>query len=88
MLAIQPLTARPAVRTNGDLEDWAVITDADHRRDRGQLQQLVGAVRQRDLDQDELDALAAENAKLQADAIKAANEESAVVKRPFWKGLF
>ena len=89
LLAVNPLTPRPNVDTNGDLEDWAEITNADHRRDRGQLQQLVGAVKQRDRDQEALDELARENAQLKKEQIEAAEAE-AKIKRPFWKafGLF
>lgn len=82
LLSVQNLTPRPSVDTNGDLEDWAEITDTDHRRDRGHLNQLVGAVKQQEIDQEDLDALALENAELKREAIEKANEATVKQRRP------
>lgn len=68
------------------------ILDADNERDRGQLRELVGAVRQKEHDQRTLNDEAREQARIKRDAIEEANRTPTEIKKPFFKrivgGLF
>jgi len=85
LLIIQPLTDRPAVKTNGDLEEWAEITDDDAKRDRRQLELLVTAEEQREHNQAEINAKYEEKKTKAKDAVEKINEVSNKARGSWWK---
>ncbi len=82
------MTPIAAIRNNGDLEDGFEIVVADHNRDRGQLRELSGAVKQLEKNQSEIDAECARRAEARAQVLREAAKETVKIKRKIWKGWF
>lgn len=86
LLVISPVTPVAAIRNNGDLEDGFEIVVADHNRDRGQLRELSGAVKQLEKNQGDLDRDCKARAEKRAQTLREAAKETVKIKRPIWKG--
>lgn len=85
MLVIQPLTPLPKDPDNDALLEAFTIVHEDAKRDRGHLRELVGAEKQREHSQDEIDRQLEEAAQIVRAAIEEANQQEVKIKVPFWK---
>lgn len=86
-MVIQPLSPRPKVTDGDSLADWAEIAEEDLTRDRGQLMELVGAEKQRQYSQDQIDLAAEEAADIKRKAVEEANKQEVKVKKSVWKTI-
>ena len=57
-------------------------------RDRGHLRELVGAVKQKEFSQEEINKAAQEAAKIKLEAIEKINSQEVKIKRGFLERLF
>ena len=85
LLALSPLTKRPEVVDGDSLEDWAVITDEDGKRDRKQLTLLIGAEKQRQHGQDQINEAALEKAIKARETIDKINATEVKTEPSWWR---
>lgn len=87
LLVVSPVTPVASIETNGNLEDALEVVIADHNRDRGQLQQLVGAEKQREADQTRIDKDCEARANARKAEIEKASRDTVKVNKPIWSRL-
>jgi len=89
LLVIQPLQSLKDPITWPEVSIWAEKVHIEHMRDRGHLRELIGAVKQKEHSQGEINAAAAETARIRRETIDKINAVEVKVKKPsIFKRIF